>query len=334
MYPLRRLRRNRQYSWLRDLVSETNLSPSNLILPLFIIEGINKKVAIKTMPGVERLSIDLALQKAQEASDLGINAVALFPVVTKEKKSCQAEEAYNYDNLICKAIRHFKENKLLIGIISDVALDPYTTHGHDGILAKNSLYIDNDATLTLLSKQAISLVKSGADIIAPSDMMDGRVKVIREMLDIEGYSNVPILSYAAKYASSFYSPFRQAIGSCQSSLKLSKSTYQMDYRNIREALEEISLDINEGADMIVVKPSMMYLDVIHYAASKSCTPILAYQTSGEYSMIKYAALNDSIDFYSAMLESLFCMRRAGARAIFTYAAIEIARYLRKFKQEN
>lgn len=327
MYPSVRLRRKRQYSWLRDLVAETILQPENLIYPLFVVEGNGIKQEIATMPGVYRLSIDYIVAEAKTAESLGIKAIALFPVVSKDLKTELAEEAYNNDNLVCRTVRALKDSGINIGIICDVALDPYTTHGHDGIVYGSD--VDNDATIEVLSKQSIALCKAGADIIAPSDMMDGRIGAIRNAIDEENYQNICILSYAAKYASSFYGPFRDAIGSAQNLAKASKSTYQMDSRNIKEALVEIELDINEGADMILVKPGMPYLDVISQASSLFSVPIFAYQVSGEYAMMKHAANVGCFDFKNVMIESLMSFRRAGATAIFTYASIEIAKEINK-----
>ncbi len=329
MYPITRLRRNRRYKWLRELVAETSLLPANLILPIFVIEGRNLKIPIATMPEVEKLSIDLALKKAKLAARYGIRAVAIFPVIEPKLKTIDGKEALNSDNLICRTIKLFKEDNLPIGIIADVALDPYTTHGHDGLLNENKDDVDNDKTLLLLCEQAKILAAAGADIIAPSDMMDGRIKAIRSVLDDNKYYNTIILSYAAKYASNFYGPFRDAVGSKISFGQSSKKTYQMDYRNVKEALNEVDMDIQEGADMVMVKPASMYLDIISAIASKFNISVFGYQTSGEYSMIKYASLANCMDFNSAMLESLLSIKRAGAIAIFTYAAIEVAKYLKE-----
>lgn len=323
MYPLVRLRRKRLHSWIRDLVAETLVKPENFIYPLFVIEGSNIKEEITTMPGVYRMSIDLVVEEVKLAESLGIRAVALFPVVEQNLKTEKAEESYNRDNLVCRAVRAIKKSGVNIGVICDVALDPYTTHGHDGIVS--GLDVDNDKTIEILCKQSIALCESGADIIAPSDMMDGRIGVIRNTIDEGNYNNVSILSYAAKYASSFYGPFRDAIGSAQNLAKANKSTYQMDPKNIKEALVEIEFDINEGADMIMVKPGMPYLDVISEASKMFSVPIFAYQVSGEYAMMKHAANAGCFDFKNVMMESLLSFRRAGATAIFTYAALEIAR---------
>ncbi|MBP7190604.1 MAG: porphobilinogen synthase [Rickettsiaceae bacterium] len=326
MYPIVRLRRNRKHDWLRSMVAEHSLSASNLILPIFVIEGEKKREEIKTMPSVYRLSIDEVCREAKKAADLGIKAIALFPVVSDELKSDDAEEAYNLDNLICRTVRSIKNAGINIGIICDVALDPYTQHGHDGIVKDGD--VDNDETIEALCNQALVLAKAGADIVAPSDMMDGRIGAIRDYLDEEGFENLPILAYAVKYASSFYGPFRCAVDSDKSG-KICKKTYQMDPRNIDEAIREIELDIEEGADIVMVKPGMPYLDVIHAAAQNFTVPVFAYQVSGEYAMIKCAANAGCFDFKKAMLESLIAFRRAGARVIFTYAAIEVAQWLRE-----
>lgn len=324
MYPIVRLRRNRRTQWLRDLTSETSLAPEDLILPIFVVEGENQKQAVKTMPGVFLQSIDQALLTAKEAEKKGIKAIALFPSVEADLKSEDADEAYNLDNLICRAVRTLKNANLSIGIICDVALDPYTIHGHDGVLIDGD--VDNDKTIEALSNQALVLAKAGVDVVAPSDMMDGRIMTIREDLDNAGFINVNILAYAAKYNSSFYGPFRNAVGSDQNKY-LCKATYQMDIRNTKEAMREIEHDIEEGADMIMVKPGMPFLDIISEASQNFNTHILAYQVSGEYAMIKFAAENGALDWEKSIIESLICFKRAGASAIFTYAALEVAEIL-------
>jgi porphobilinogen synthase len=322
MYPTVRLRRTRKHEWLRDLVSENSLLPHHLILPLFVIEGLGAREPVQTMPGVFRLSIDQIILEAKKAATLGIKAIALFPVINSNLKSEDAHEAYNPDNLICRTIRALKIEKIDIGIICDVALDPYTTHGHDGIVINEDVH--NDTTIDVLCNQALTLAKAGADIIAPSDMMDGRIGAIREFMDAKGFEEISILAYAAKYASNFYGPFRDAVGSSNSLRKNSKKTYQMDPRNINEAMREIELDIEEGADIIMVKPGMPYLDVVHAASQNFSIPVFAYQVSAEYSMIKMGAANGIFNYEKTMIESLLAFRRAGARVIFTYAAIEIA----------
>jgi porphobilinogen synthase len=321
MYPIVRLRRNRRTQWLRDLTSETKLAPENLILPMFVIEGEKQRQAIKTMPGVFRLSIDQVLIEAREAEKRGIKAIALFPSIAPELKSDDADEAYNLDNLICRTVRTLKNAGLSIGIICDVALDPYTLHGHDGVLVDGD--VDNDQTIEALSNQALVLAKAGVDIIAPSDMMDGRIMIIREDLDEAGFQNVNILAYAAKYNSSFYGPFRDAVASNKEKY-LCKASYQMDIRNVSEAMREIQQDIEEGADMIVIKPGLPCLDVISEAAHRFDAHILSYQVSGEYAMIKFAAENGALNWEKAILESLIAQKRAGASAIFSYAALEVA----------
>ncbi len=326
MYPIVRLRRNRRTGWLRDLNAETKLAAENLILPIFVIEGGNQRQEIKTMPGVFRQSIDQVVLTAKEAEKKGLKAIALFPVIDKELKSEFADEAYSLDNLICRTVRTLKNAGLTIGIICDVALDPYTIHGHDGILVDGD--VDNDETIEALSNQALILAKAGVDIVAPSDMMDGRIMAIRDNLDNAGFIHVNILAYAAKYNSSFYGPFREAIGSNQGKY-LCKASYQMDPRNIREALKEIEHDIEEGADMIMIKPGMPYLDVIREASQSFNTHILAYQVSGEYAMLKFAAENGALNWGKSIIESLICIKRAGASAIFTYAALEVAELLEK-----
>ena len=321
MYPIVRLRRNRRTDWLRDLTSETHLQASDLILPIFVIDGDNIRTEVKTMPGVFRQTIDQVILTALEAEKRGIKAIALFPSIDPSLKSEDADEAYNLDNLICRTIRSLKNSGLTIGIICDVALDPYTTHGHDGILIDGD--VDNDQTIEALSNQALVLAKAGVDIVAPSDMMDGRIMAIREDLDEGGFINVNILAYAAKYNSSFYGPFRDAVGSAKKDY-LCKASYQMDIRNRTEAMREIEHDIEEGADMVMVKPGMPFLDIISEAAHRFDVHILAYQVSGEYAMLKIAAENGALDWEKSIIESLICFKRAGASAIFTYAALEAA----------
>lgn len=324
MYPIVRLRRNRRTSWLRDLTSETHLQPSDLILPIFVIEGKNLRTEVKTMPGVFRQSIDQVVIIGMEAEKRGIKAIALFPSIDPSLKSESADEAYNLDNLICRTVRSLKNAGLSIGIICDVALDPYTTHGHDGILIDGD--VDNDQTVKALSNQALVLAKAGVDIVAPSDMMDGRIMAIREDLDENDFINVNILAYAAKYNSSFYGPFRDAVGS-NKKIYLSKATYQMDVRNRSEAMREIEHDIEEGADMVMVKPGMPFLDIINEASQRFDIHVLAYQVSGEYAMLKISSENGALDWEKIMIESLVCFKRAGTSAILTYAALEAAELL-------
>ncbi|APZ30658.1 porphobilinogen synthase [Rickettsia conorii] len=328
MYPHIRLRRNRTAFWLRALISESNLSVSDLVLPLFVVEGHNERQEFKTMPGIYRLSIDQIVETAKEAAELGINVIALFPSIYQSLKSENADETYNLDNLICRTIRSIKNANIDIGIICDVALDPYTTHGHDGIVHNGE--VDNDRSVRALCNQALVLAKVGVDIVAPSDMMDGRIGAIREYLDKEGFINVGILAYAAKYASSFYGPFRDAVKSNKKNY-LDKSSYQMDVRNIKEAMLEIEHDIAEGADMVMVKPGMPFLDVIREATNNFNAKIFAYQVSGEYAMLKFAAEAGAIDWERALMESLISFKRAGATGIFTYAALEVAEILKNNK---
>ncbi len=320
MYPTTRLRRNRSSDWVRDLVAESHLKAADLVLPVFIVEGQNQKQEIEHMPGVHRLSIDQLINVAREAAHRGIKMISLFPALEQDMKSDNASEAYNLDNLMCRAIRAIKNGDINIGVCVDVALDPYTKHGHDGILSGDD--VDNDKTISALCNQAMVLAKSGADVIAPSDMMDGRVGVIREYLDGEKFEYVNLMPYSAKYNSSFYGPFRSAVKSEREGY-LSKATYQMDYRNIKEALREIELDISEGADMVMIKPGMPYLDVIKEAANSFEIPIFAYQVSGEYSMLRLAADAGAFDWTKALMESIYAFKRAGAYGIFTYGALEI-----------
>ena len=324
-YPNTRLRRNRKAAWVRDLLAENTINASDLILPLFIQEGKNRSNPIKSMPDVYRHSIDKLLEQVKIAHGFGIKAIALFPATPQELKSADAKEAFNPDNLVCRAIRAIKKEIPDLGIICDVALDPYTTHGHDGIIINDK--IDNDATIEILCQQAIVQAKAGCDIVAPSDMMDGRVGAIRTSLDSNKLQDISILAYAAKYASAFYGPFRDAVGSNANLGKSDKRTYQMDYRNSKEALHEVALDIAEGADIIMVKPALPYLDIIKDVKDNFPVPIFAYQVSGEYAMLKAAAENGWLDFEKTMFESLIACKRAGASAILTYAALEVARVI-------
>ena len=319
-YPKLRLRRSRKYNWSRRLVQENNLSYNDFILPIFLTEGKRKKIPIKTMPNVYRYSIDKLSNVIDKALKLGIPMVALFPNTNPKKKDNYGSEALNENNLVCKAIKFIKKNyKNEIGIMCDVALDPYTSHGHDGILKKKEIL--NDETLKILTKQSILQAKMGCDVIAPSDMMDGRVSLIRNALDQNNLKDVQILSYAVKYASSFYGPFRNAVGS-KNLLKGDKKTYQMDFKNNNEALREVSTDIKEGADMIIVKPGMPYLDIIREVKNNFKIPVIAYQVSGEYSLLTNAIKNKIIDKKS-IYESLISFKRAGANAIITYFADQI-----------
>jgi len=324
-YPSLRLRRNRKAEWTRRLVEESSLSSNDLILPIFLIDGKNRIQSIKLMPGVFRYSIDQLSKIVDKAIFLGIPMVALFPYSNSKVKNKHGSEALNEDNLVCRAIRYIKKKyKNQIGIMCDVALDPYTSHGHDGLL--KSGYVLNDETVEILIKQSLLQAEMGCDVIAPSDMMDGRIGKIRKALDKNGYQLIQILSYAVKYASSFYGPFRDAVGS-KGLLKGDKKNYQMDYRNRLEALREVSLDIKEGADIVMVKPGMPYLDIISLVKSNFKIPVFAYQVSGEYSLINNGIKKGIINS-SAILESLISFKRAGASAIVSYYADKIAKNLR------
>lgn len=308
------------------MVRETALSPADLIWPIFLVEGEGRRDAVASMPGVERLTIDLAIEAAREAVQLGIPAIALFPQVADDRRNEDASEALNPENLVCRACRAIKSAVPEIGLITDVALDPYTSHGHDGILIDGEIV--NDPTVSVLVEQALNQVRAGADIIAPSDMMDGRVGAIRAGLDEAGFADTAILAYSAKYASAFYGPFRDAIGT-SATLTGDKRTYQMDYGNSDEALRETEKDIEEGADMVMVKPGLAYLDIVARIKDAFGVPTFAYQVSGEYAMIQAAAANGWIDGDRVMLESLIAFKRAGADGILTYFAPRAARMLRE-----
>jgi porphobilinogen synthase len=323
-----RPRRLRKQEFNRSLVRENSLSASDLIYPLFIIEGENKKQKIDSMPGIERLSIDQLLIEAKEIVDLKIQAVALFPVISSEKKTEEAEESYNSDGLIQRAIRSLKRSFPELAVITDVALDPYTSHGQDGLIDSDG-YVLNDETVEVLIKQALSHAEAGADIVAPSDMMDGRIGAIRHALEESGFIHTNILSYSAKYASSFYGPFRDAVGSSGNLGKSDKKTYQMDPGNSNEALREVELDINEGADMVMIKPGLPYLDIVSNVKQTFGVPTFAYHVSGEYAMLKAASQNKWIDEKSTVLETLLCFKRAGADAILTYYAKDAARWIKE-----
>ncbi|GLQ10000.1 delta-aminolevulinic acid dehydratase [Devosia yakushimensis] len=320
----RRLRRSRRTEWSRAMVRETVLTPDDLIWPLFVIEGQNEKTGIKTMPGVERLSVDLCVEAARAARDAGIPALALFPNTPDHLRSENAAEAYNPDNLMCRALSAIKSAVPEIGLIADVALDEYSSDGQDGLVRDGEIL--NDETITVMARSALVQSKAGADIIAPSDMMDGRVAAIRGVLDGEGFDQVQIMSYAAKYASCYYGPFREAVGT-GSRLRGDKRTYQMDFANSDEALREIAQDIEEGADSIMVKPGLPYLDIVRRAKDNFNIPIYAYQVSGEYAMIEFAAAAGALDRKRAILESLYAFKRAGANGVLTYFALEVAREL-------
>ena len=323
-YPGTRLRRNRKKDWSRRLVQENTLSTNDLIWPIFICEGKNVKESIKAMPGVYKYSIDRIERLIESAIDKKIPMVALFPNIPLSKKNNKGTEALNKNNLICKALRLIKKNYKEIGLMCDVALDPYTNHGHDGILKNN--YVDNDETLKILVKQSILQADMGCDVIAPSDMMDGRIGEIRKALDKNGNQLVQILSYAVKYASNFYGPFRDAVGS-KKLLKSNKKNYQMDFKNSNEAIREVALDIKEGADFVMVKPGMPYLDIIKTVKDNFKIPVFAYQVSGEYALIRNG-INNKILNEDAIIESLVSFKRAGASAVVTYFAEEVAKKLR------
>ena len=323
-YPNVRLRRNRKTEWSRRLVSESNLSTNDLIWPIFIREGKNIKEPVKSMPGVYKYTLDKIESLVEKAINKKIPMIALFPHTPIYKKNAKGSEALNKDNLVCKALRLIKKNYKEIGLMCDVALDPYTTHGHDGILKNN--YVDNDETVKVLIKQSLLQAKMGCDVIAPSDMMDGRIGAIRKALDNNGYKQVQLLSYAVKYASNFYGPFRDAVGS-KKLLKSNKKDYQMDFSNSKEALREVALDISEGADFVMVKPGMPYLDVIKLVKDNFKIPVFAYQVSGEYSLIRNGIDNKILN-EEAIYESLMSFKRAGASAIVTYFADQIANKLR------
>ena len=324
-YPNSRLRRNRANDFSRRLVRENDLSVNDLNLPVFVIEGEQKTETIHSMPGVERMSIDLLLEKAKRLAQLGVPAIALFPVVGESKKSLLAEEAYNDDGLAQRAMRALKAAVPELGLISDVALDPFTIHGQDGLLNDDG-YVMNDATIEVLVKQAVSQARAGADIVAPSDMMDGRVAAIRAALEAEQLHNTQILAYSAKYASAFYGPFRDAVGSAGNLKGGDKYTYQMDPANSDEAIHEVAMDIDEGADYVMVKPGMPYLDIVRQTKDSFKMPTFVYQVSGEYSMLKAASQNGWLDEKSVVLEALTSFKRAGADAILTYYAEDVAQW--------
>ena len=324
-YPSLRLRRSRKNDWSRRLVEENNLTPNDFILPIFLVDGKNKKQVIKSMPGVYRYSLDKIPQIVDKAIKKGLPMVALFPHTEKKKKNLLGTESMNEDNLVCRALKIIKKRyNNEIGIMCDVALDPYTSHGHDGLL--KSGYVLNDETIEVLVNQSLLQAQMGCDVLAPSDMMDGRIGRIRKSLDQNGYQMTQILSYAVKYASSFYGPFRDAVGS-KNLLKSDKKNYQMDFYNSNESIREVALDIKEGADMVMVKPGLPYLDIIQKIKENFKIPVLAYQVSGEYSLIKNGIRNKLIN-EDAIIESLISFKRAGASAIVTYFAIDIAKKLK------
>ncbi|MDR3528814.1 MAG: porphobilinogen synthase [Rhizomicrobium sp.] len=324
-FPATRMRRLRAQPWSRALVAENALSASDLIWPLFVVDGENKRVPVAAMPGVDRLSVDLAAEAAVEAAALGIPVIALFPFTNPALKNEDASEAYNPDNLVCRAVRAIKKAAPGIGVLCDVALDPYTSHGHDGLLVDG--YVVNDETIEVLIKQTLVQVEAGCDIIAPSDMMDGRIGALRGALEKAGHKNTLLMAYAAKYASAFYGPFRDAVGSAKA-LTGDKRTYQMDPANSDEALREVALDIAEGADMVMVKPGMPYLDIVRRVKDEFAMPTYAYQVSGEYSMLMAAIERGFLDRNRVIIEALMGFKRAGADGVLTYFALEAARLLR------
>ncbi len=326
-FPHVRMRRMRRDDFSRRMMRENVLTPDNLIYPMFVIEGKDRRQKVKSMPGVERVTIDQLLKEAKQLVDLGIPTIALFPVVPKNKKSLLAEEAYNPDGLAQRAVRALKKKFPQLGVMTDVALDPFTTHGQDGII-DDSGYVLNDETIEVLMQQAVSHAEAGADIVAPSDMMDGRIGDIRFALEEEGYIHTKIMAYSAKYASSFYGPFRDAVGSAANLGAGDKSTYQMDPANSDEALWEVSLDLEEGADMVMVKPGMPYLDIVRRVKDQFGAPTFVYHVSGEYSMLKAAAQKGWLNEEAVVLEALLGCKRAGADGILTYYAKDVARWLK------
>jgi porphobilinogen synthase len=329
-FPLRRMRRMRKHDFSRRLMSENSLSVNDLIYPMFVLEGVNRSEKVASMPGVERYSIDLLLKEAEELVALGIPLIALFPVTPSEKKSIMAEEAYNPDGLVQRAVKALKQAFPELGIMTDVALDPFTTHGQDGIIDDTG-YILNDITTDILVKQALSHAAAGADIVAPSDMMDGRIGAIRMALEAAGLVNTQIMAYSAKYSSNYYGPFRDAVGSAGNLKGGNKHSYQMDPANSDEALHEVALDIQEGADMVMVKPGMPYLDIVHRVKTELAVPTFAYQVSGEYAMHMAAFENGWLDEKTVVMESLICFKRAGADGILTYFAKRAAKWLQEAK---
>ena len=325
-YPTTRMRRMRRDEFSRRLIRETELTPADFIYPIFVLEGNGEREPVPSMPGVERMSIDLLVEEAKAAHGLGIPAMALFPVTPAEVKSEDAREAFNPDGLAQRAVRALKEAVPDLGVITDVALDPFTTHGQDGLI-DDSGYVMNDETVEVLVKQAVSHAAAGADIVAPSDMMDGRIGAVREALETDGHIHTRILAYAAKYASSFYGPFRDAVGSAANLGGGNKYTYQMDPANSDEALREVALDLKEGADMVMVKPGMPYLDIVRRVKDEFGVPTFAYQVSGEYAMLMAAAQNGWLDEKAVVMEALVCIKRAGADGILTYFAKQAAQWL-------
>ena len=326
-FPQTRLRRTRRFEWSRQLVREHSLSASDLIWPVFVQEGSGKRTPITSMPGVERISIDFLVEAVSRAAELKIPAVAIFPVTDAALKNESATEAVNPENLVCRAVRAIRAAQIEIGIICDVALDPYTSHGQDGLVRNGEVV--NDETLEVLCQQSIIQSQAGCDVIAPSDMMDGRIGAIRRALDGAKFEHIQLLAYSAKYASAFYGPFREAVGSATNLGQGDKRTYQMDPANSNEAIREVALDIAEGADLVMVKPGMPYLDIVRRIKDEFGVPTFAYQVSGEYAMISAAAQNGWLDRTKAMLESLLAFKRAGADGVLTYFALEVAEILQR-----
>ena len=329
-YPAVRMRRNRRDAWTRRLVAENTLTTDDLIWPIFVIEGTNEERAVASMPGQVRVTVDRLAKHVEKAVRLGVPALALFPVTPPEAKDAEGTEALNPDNLMCRAARELKRAFPEVGLVGDVALDPYTDHGHDGVIRQTRTgdYVHNDDSVAVLVKQAVNQAEAGIDVIAPSDMMDGRIGAIRAALDAQGFIDTRIMSYAAKYASAFYGPFRDALGSGKA-LRGDKKTYQMDPANSDEALREVALDLAEGADMVMVKPGMPYLDIVRRVKDRFAVPTFAYQVSGEYAMIMAAVQNGWIEHERAMMESLMGFKRAGANGVLTYFAVEAAEVLRR-----
>ncbi|MGR5065889.1 porphobilinogen synthase [Photobacterium sp. DNB22_13_2] len=325
-FPARRMRRMRKHDFSRRLMAENQISVNDLIYPMFILMGKNRRETVDSMPGIERLSIDLMLQEAEYLATLGVPAIALFPVVSQDFKSTCAAEAFNPEGLVQRAVRLLKEHVPQMGVITDVALDPFTIHGQDGIIDEDG-YVINDVTTEVLIKQALSHAEAGADVVAPSDMMDGRIGAIREALEEAGYVHTQIMAYSAKYASNYYGPFRDAVGSSGNLKGGDKKTYQMDPANSDEALHEVAMDVNEGADMVMVKPGMPYLDVVRRVKTELQVPTFAYQVSGEYAMHMAAIQNGWLKERETVMESLLCFKRAGADGVLTYFAKSVAEWL-------
>ncbi|HIF9098713.1 TPA: porphobilinogen synthase [Photobacterium damselae] len=332
-FPARRMRRIRKHDFSRRLMAENQISVNDLIYPMFILEGENRRQSVDSMPGIERLSIDLMVEEVKYLADLGIPAIALFPVVSAEFKSLMAEEAYNTNGLVQQAVRAIKAAAPQMGVITDVALDPFTVHGQDGIIDEEG-YVINDITTEILIKQALSHAEAGADVVAPSDMMDGRIGAIREALEEAGHIHTQIMAYSAKYASNYYGPFRDAVGSSGNLKGGDKKTYQMDPANSDEALHEVAMDLNEGADMVMVKPGMPYLDVVRCVKTELQVPTFAYQVSGEYAMHMAAIQNGWLKERETIMESLLCFKRAGADGVLTYFAKRVAEWLAEEGRER